>query len=110
VRYQETLRRLAVIDEGVVHEQAGICLDVSDGSTLDAKTAALVQFGALVALGGPSVGLEWSVARALAAGASEDEIVDTLVILAAPVGLSRVVSVVTDVSTALGYDIEAELQ
>ena len=89
VRFQEILRRLAIIDEGVVQNQAGLGLGQARAWVMDPKTAALVQMGALVAIGSPSVCLEWGASRALAAGATEDEI--------------------TDVATALGYDIETAL-
>ena len=68
VRFQETLRRLAMIDEGFVEDEAGLGLDPAVASALDAKTAALLQVGVSVALGSPAVCLEWSTGRALAAG------------------------------------------
>jgi hypothetical protein len=46
------------------------------------KTAALVQIGALVAIGAPGVCLEWGTTRALAAGATEDEITGVLLAVA----------------------------
>src|SRR5215470_2395696 len=73
VRFQEILRRLAVMDEGVVQDQAGLGLGQTGPWVMDHKTAALVQMGALVAIGSPAVCLEWGVSRALAAGATEDE-------------------------------------
>ena len=36
-RYQETLRRLAMIDEGFVEDAAGLGLDLARTSTLDPK-------------------------------------------------------------------------
>jgi len=54
--------------------------------------------------------LEWSTGRALAAGASEDEIADALTAIAPVAGLDRVVAAAPDVATALGYDIAAALQ
>jgi alkylhydroperoxidase/carboxymuconolactone decarboxylase family protein YurZ len=54
--------------------------------------------------------LEWSTGRALAAGASEDEIADVLLAIAPVAGLGRVVAAAPDVATALGYDIEAALE
>jgi alkylhydroperoxidase/carboxymuconolactone decarboxylase family protein YurZ len=62
-----------------------------------------------VAIGSSAVCLEWSVTRALAAGATEGEIADVLLAIAPVVGLGRVVSATPDVATALGYDIEAAL-
>jgi 4-carboxymuconolactone decarboxylase len=110
VRFQETLRRLAMIDEGFVEDQAGLRLGTAAASALDPKTAALLQLAASVALGSPAVCLEWSAGRALAAGASEDEIADVLLAIAPVAGLGRVVSAAPDVATALGYDITAALE
>jgi hypothetical protein len=46
-RFQETLRRLAMIDEGFVEDEAGLGLrlGLAGTSALDAKTAALLQLG-----------------------------------------------------------------
>ena len=110
VRFQETLRRLAIIDEGFVEGEAGLGLDPAGSSTLDPKTAALLQVGVSVAIGSSAVCLEWSTGRALAAGASEDEIADVLLAIAPVAGLGRVVGAAPDVATALGYDIAAALE
>ena len=110
VRFQETLRRLAMIDEGFVQDEAGLGMDQAATSALDPKTAALLQLGASVAIGSPAVCLEWSTARAMAAGASDDEIADVLLAIAPVTGLGRVVSAAPDVATALGYDIAAALE
>jgi hypothetical protein len=67
VRFQEILRRLAIIDEGFVDDQAGLGLSVTASRSLDPKTAALVQVGALMAIGSPGVCLKWSITRTLAA-------------------------------------------
>ena len=69
-----------------------------------------MQVGALVAIGSPGVCLEWSTARALAAGATEDEVTDVLLAIAPVAGLGRVVAAAPDVATALGYDITAALE
>jgi hypothetical protein len=58
-----------------------------------------------VALGSPAVCLEWSAGRALAAGATEDEIAGVLLAIAPVAGLGRVVSAAPDVATAPGYDV-----
>ena len=110
VRFQETLRRLAIIDEGFVEGEAGLGLDPAGRLTLDPKTAALLQVGVSVAIGSSAVCLEWSTGRALAAGASEDEIADVLLAIAPVAGLGRVVAAAPDVATALGYDIAAALE
>jgi 4-carboxymuconolactone decarboxylase len=110
VRFQETLRRLAIIDEGFVEDQAGLGLDPAGKSALDPKTTALLQVAVSVALGSPAVCQEWSTGRALAAGASEDEIADVPLAIAPLAGLGRVVAAAPGVATALGYDIDAALE
>jgi 4-carboxymuconolactone decarboxylase len=110
VRFQETLRRVAMIDEGFVQDEAGIGLGLVKTSALDPKTTALLHVAVLVALGSPAVSLEWSTGRALAAGASEDEIADVLLAIAPVAGLGRVVCAAPDVALALGYDIAAALE
>ena len=109
-RFQETLRRLAMIDEDFVEDQAGLGLGLVRTSALDPKTAALLQVAASVAIGSPAVCLEWSATRALAAGATEDEIADVLLAIAPVAGLGRIVCAAPDVAIALGYDIAAALE
>ena len=110
VGFQETLRRLTMIDEVFVEGQAGLGLSLARASALDAKTEALLRLGAAVAIGSPGVCLEWSTGRALAAGATEDEIADILVAIAPVTGLSRVVAAAPEVAIALGYDVAAALE
>ncbi|HEY1345757.1 MAG TPA: carboxymuconolactone decarboxylase family protein [Streptosporangiaceae bacterium] len=98
-----------MIDEGFVETEARLGLGPDRASTLDPKTAALLQVGACVAIGSSAVCLEWSAGRALAAGATEDEIADVLLAIAPVAGLGRVVSAAPDVATALEYNIEAAL-
>ena len=109
-RFHETLRRLAMIDEGFVQGEAGLGLDLAGTSALDPRTAALLQLGVSVAIGSSAICLEWSAGRALAAGATEDEIADVLLVIAPVAGLGRVVCAAPDVATALGYDIAAALE
>ncbi len=109
-RFQETLRRLAMIDEGFVENEAGLGLGLAGISALDHKTAALLQLGVSVAIGSPGVCLEWGTGRALAAGASEDEIADVLLAIAPVAGLGRVVCAAPGVAVALGYDIDAAME
>jgi AhpD family alkylhydroperoxidase len=110
VRFRETLRKLAMIDEGFVANQAGLGLGPAGTLALDARTASLLQLAVSVAIGSPGACLEWSTARALAAGATDDEIADVLLVIAPVAGLGRVVCVAPDVATALGYDIAAALE
>ncbi len=111
VRYQEILRRLAIVDEGFVGDQAGLVLGLPPGvQALDPKTAALVRVAVLAAIGAPEVCLEWSSGQALAAGATEDEITGVLLAIAPVIGLGRVVGAAPGVAGAFGYDIDAALE
>src|SRR5262252_8562968 len=110
VRFEETLRRLAMIDEGFVKDEAQLGIDPAQTSALDPKTAALLQVGACVAMGSPAVCLEWSAGRALAAGASEDEIAGVLLAIAPVTGLSHIVAAAPEIAAALGYDVAAALE
>ena len=107
-RFQETLRRLVIFDEGFVN--AGFGLGRAEASALDAKTAALLQVAASVAIGSSAVCLQWGAARALAVGATKDEITDVLLAIVPVAGLGRVVSAAPGVAAALEYDIEAALE
>jgi 4-carboxymuconolactone decarboxylase len=107
-RFQETLRRLAIFDEGFA--RAGWGPSPAETSALDTKTAALLQLAVSVAIGSSAVCLEWSTTRALAAGATKDEIADVLLAIAPVAGLGRVVSAAPKVATALEYDIDAALE
>ena len=110
VKFQETLRRLSIIDEGFIEDEAGLKLDLAASSALDPQTAALLRVGVSVAMGSPEVSLEWGVDRALAAGATKDEIADVLLAIAPVAGLDRVVAAAPYVGIALGYDIAAALE
>ena len=110
VRYQQILRRLAIIDEKFAVDQAGLVLDPPGARVLEPRTAALVRVGVLAAIGAPEVCLEWSSSRALAVGASEDEITGVLLAIAPVIGLGRMVGAAPGVAGAFGYDIEAALE
>jgi len=107
--FQEILRRLAIVDEEFAGNQAGLGLGLPGAWILDAKTTELVRVGALVAIGSPEVCLEWSASRALAAGATEEEVTGVLLAIAPVIGLGRVVGAASGVAYALGYDVEAAL-
>jgi 4-carboxymuconolactone decarboxylase len=106
VRFQETLRRLAVIDEGFVEDQAGLGPGLAAASALDPKTRGVA---ASRGVSGPRVtgGLPGMGHRP---GAGEDEIAGVLLAIAPVAGLGRVVCAAPDVATALGYDVAAALE
>jgi len=108
-RFEEILRRLAILDEGFVEGQAGLGLAPAGLSVLDPKTAMLLQLAALAAIGSSEGSLQWSTDRALAAGASEEEIAEVLLAIAPVVGLGRVASAAPGIAIGLEYDIDAAL-
>ncbi len=110
VRYEDILRRLTIIDEGFVHDQAGLVLGPLAGHALDPKVAALVRVAALAAIGSPDACLEWGTSRALAAGATEDEVTGALLAVAPVIGLGRIVAAAPGVACGCGYDIDAALE
>jgi 4-carboxymuconolactone decarboxylase len=107
-RFQETLRRLVIFHEGLV--EAGFGADLIDTSSLDNKTVGLLQVAASVAAGSSAVCLQWSASRALAAGATKDEITDVLLAIVPVAGLGRIVSAAPGLATALEYDVESALE
>jgi alkylhydroperoxidase/carboxymuconolactone decarboxylase family protein YurZ len=106
--YEDRLRSLALNDERFVESVLAMEVDDVEVSRLDPKTHALVRLGALLAIDAAPASYQWNVDAALAAGATVDEVVGTLVAIAPTVGLTRVVSAAPDVAVALGYDIDAE--
>ena len=108
--FQETLRKLAMIHEGFIDDKARLGLDLVRMSALDPRTAALLLVAAAVAIGASAVCVQWTAGRALAAGASEDEVTDVLLAIAPVAGLGRIVSAAPEVAIALGYDTEAALE
>jgi alkylhydroperoxidase/carboxymuconolactone decarboxylase family protein YurZ len=105
----ETLRKLAMIHEGFVEGKARPGLDLTKSSALDPKMAALLAVAVAVAIGSSSLYLRWSASRALAAGATEEEIANMLLAIAPVAGLGRIVCAAPDLAAALGYDVETAL-
>jgi 4-carboxymuconolactone decarboxylase len=109
-RYQDILRKLAIIDEGFVEDGAGLGLGPAGTTALDARTVALLRLGASVAIGSSTICHEWSAAQALVAGATDVEIAEVLLAIAPVAGLSRVSSAAPDVAAALGYDVSSAVE
>jgi alkylhydroperoxidase/carboxymuconolactone decarboxylase family protein YurZ len=107
--YKQRLRRLAVHDEALF----GVLLgdeNTRGASALDAKTAALARLAANIALDAAPSSIQHAVALALAAGATNAEIVATLEVITPVTGAARVVSSAPKVGLALGYDVEDALE
>jgi alkylhydroperoxidase/carboxymuconolactone decarboxylase family protein YurZ len=108
--YRDTLRRLALSDERFIQTELQMGLDTVDVSQLDAKTHALVRLAAALAIDAAPSSYQSAVEPALAAGASIDEIVGTLLAIAPTIGMARVVSAAPELALALGYDVDAAIE
>ena len=107
--YKQRLRRLAVHDEALLDE---IAVDGRSSATsvIDERTAALVRVAATIAVDAAPASFQHAVALALAAGATNDEIVASLEAVTPVTGASRVVQCAPKVALALGYDVDAALE
>jgi 4-carboxymuconolactone decarboxylase len=107
---EERLRRLGIQDEAVIESLFATRLDNLESSGLDPKTHALVRLGALLAIGAAPVSFHSNVEAALAAGATDDEILGALIAVAPVIGLAKVVSATPNVALPMGYDIDTALE
>jgi 4-carboxymuconolactone decarboxylase len=107
---QEAFRRLTIGDTDLL----GTATDPPSPSLLpgrlDARTEALLQLAALVALDAPPSSYRTVVEAAQRAGVRLEELVAVLVSLAATVGSARVMSAAPSIALAAGYDVEVALE
>jgi 4-carboxymuconolactone decarboxylase len=104
--HEDLLRRLALNEEGVLASLLGTGFADAEPAGLDAKTAALVRLGGLIAVDSASATYQWGVTSALAAGATDGEVVAVLVALAPIVGVVRVNSAAPEIALAIGCDLD----
>ena len=84
---------------------------VEDGAgDLDPKTSALVRLAALVAVGAALARYQELVCAAVELGATEQEVIDTMIAVASTVGMACLVSASPRVALGLGYDVEAAFE
>jgi 4-carboxymuconolactone decarboxylase len=108
--HEEQLRRLALHDEKSIESVLAMNLKDCEACGLDPKTHALIRLGALLALGAAPVSYQWTVAAALDAGATAEEILGTLIAVAPITGVARVVLATPDVALSMGYDLDAAFE
>ena len=104
--HEDLLRRLAVNEEDVLASLLGAAFTDAERAGLDAKTAALVRLAGLVAVDSAPATYQWGVTSALAAGASDGEVVAVLLALAPIVGAVRVNAAAPEVALAIGCDLD----
>jgi 4-carboxymuconolactone decarboxylase len=108
--YVERLRRLSIGDGRSVADVPEGTAGERPALTLDPRTIALVRVAALVAVDGPGVAFDAAVAVALAAGATPDDVVDTMIAVAPTIGSAHLISVAPKLAAALRYEVGAELE
>jgi 4-carboxymuconolactone decarboxylase len=108
--HRETLRRLSIRDDRLVDSIMAADRDGVAASGLDAKTEALVRIAALVAIDAAPPSYMSMIESGLAADATVDEIVGTLVSVMPAIGVARVVSAAPKLGLALGYDVSRALE
>jgi alkylhydroperoxidase/carboxymuconolactone decarboxylase family protein YurZ len=106
----DKLRLLAESDTMFIASEIAAEPVGGDTDRLGDKTRDLVRLGALVAVDAPQAAYSAIVARALDAGATEDDLIDTLIAVTPSVGITRVVAAAPKLAVALGFDIEAALE
>ena len=107
--HRAILRKLALRDDALV--EAILDRDEANELTgLDGKTWALVRLGALIAVDAAPASYLEAVDAARTAGATDDEIVGSLVSVVTLIGVPRAVSAAPKLSLAVGYDVDAGLE
>jgi 4-carboxymuconolactone decarboxylase len=108
--HDETLLRIAIRDDNFVGSVLASDHANLIASAQDAKTHALVRLAALVSVDAATPSYLASIEAAREAGATDDEIVGTLVSLMPLVGVARVVSAAPKLGLALGFDVTNALE
>jgi 4-carboxymuconolactone decarboxylase len=107
--HEEHLRRVALHDDALL-EVIVVKGSSFPPSVIDERTEALVRVAATVAVDAAPSSFQQAVTRALAAGATVDEIVATLEAVTPVTGAARVVQCAPKLALALGYDVEAAFE
>ena len=108
--HEDLLIRLAIRDGATVDPLVADDARNAAASHLDAKTHALARVAALVAIDAATPSYLDPVDDARDAGATDDEIVGTLVALLPIVGAPRIVSAAPKLGLALGLDVGQALE
>lgn len=105
-----TLRKLAVRDDRYIEALLQSDRENAARAGIDPQAHALVRMGALIAVNAAPPAYMNAVEAALAAGASHEQIVGTLIAVLPLVGEARVVSAAPNLGLALGYDVGEALE
>jgi 4-carboxymuconolactone decarboxylase len=106
---EEILRRLTLGDVALIDSLIAGRPTAGPGGLLDHVGEALVKLGALMATDGSCLTWQQTVAEALDAGLTPDEVVDALIVLAPSIGRTRVVAAAPKLAVAVDYDVDAAI-
>jgi alkylhydroperoxidase/carboxymuconolactone decarboxylase family protein YurZ len=100
--HRELMRRLALCDEGTLSKvMSG---RIPGEALLDHHTRALVRLAGLVALGSETASFQVARDEAWAAGADDEEILETVIVVAPFVGTTRIASIIPQLDAAMAGD------
>ena len=93
-------------DPTVLEELVQASVENIEASGLDAKTYAMVNIAALIALDAAPSSYVWQVGLALESGVTSEEILGLLIALTPTVGNARIVAAAPEIALALGIDLD----
>jgi alkylhydroperoxidase/carboxymuconolactone decarboxylase family protein YurZ len=103
---RDRLRDISDNDQSAIADLVAIRVEEAvDASDLDAKTFALTNLAALIAMGGDDSSYVLHVTAALDAGASVDEVTGVLTAVGPNVGVFKMVAAADPLATALGINL-----
>jgi 4-carboxymuconolactone decarboxylase len=109
VSAEEAFRRLAIGDPALVAAISEPGGELGN-FRLPEQTEALIRVAALVPIEAPQSSYQTAVGAAMRTGATLDDLLATLVAVAASAGSPRVLAAAPRIALAAGYDAEAELE
>lgn len=104
---EDALAKIALRDESYIQSLSRMS---GGGTELDQRTCELVKLATLIGMEGSLPSYVATVQAAQAAGASDAEIVDTLVAVLPSAGVVRTSSAAPKLALALGYECNPALQ
>ena len=107
VRLEETLARIALRNDRFI---SSLPSRAGEGIELDRRTCALAGPAVLIGIDGAAGSFIASVEEARTAGASEEEIVDTLLVVLPSTGVVRASSAAPKIELALGYQLDCAFE
>jgi 4-carboxymuconolactone decarboxylase len=108
--YTDELLGLALHDESFLLPLLTAGHSTPPESCLDPKTHLLVRLSALLALDAAPASYVSIVTAATEAGATIEEIVDTLLAVVNVIGIARTVSAASELALAVGFDIDHAIE